>query len=38
MFGRDMVLPHKFMTDWGAIEQQRQKEMAGIKEEKMPPE
>jgi acyl-[acyl carrier protein]--UDP-N-acetylglucosamine O-acyltransferase len=27
VFGRDMVLPIKFMTDWGAIEQQRQKEM-----------
>jgi hypothetical protein len=26
-FGRDMVLPIKFMSDWGAIEQQRQKEM-----------
>jgi hypothetical protein len=25
MFGRDMVLPIKFMADWGAIEQQRQK-------------
>jgi hypothetical protein len=28
VFGRDMVLPIQFMTDWGAIEQQRQKEMA----------
>jgi hypothetical protein len=27
VFGRDMVLPIKFMADWGAIEQQRQKEM-----------
>jgi hypothetical protein len=27
VFGRDMVLPIKFMTDWGAIEQQRQHEM-----------
>jgi hypothetical protein len=27
LFGRDMVLPIKFMADWGAIEQQRQKEM-----------
>jgi hypothetical protein len=27
VFGRDMVLPIKFMLDWGAIEQQRQKEM-----------
>jgi hypothetical protein len=27
VFGRDMVLPIKFMEDWGAIEQQRQKEM-----------
>jgi hypothetical protein len=26
-FGRDMVLPIKFMADWGAIEQQLQKEM-----------
>jgi hypothetical protein len=26
VFGRDMVLPTKFMADWGAIEQQRQKE------------
>jgi hypothetical protein len=25
--GRDMVLPIQFMSDWGAIEQQRQKEM-----------
>jgi lipopolysaccharide biosynthesis regulator YciM len=28
MFGRDMVLPINFVADWGAIEQQRQKEMA----------
>jgi hypothetical protein len=28
VFGRDMLLPIKFMADWGAIEQQRQKEMA----------
>jgi hypothetical protein len=27
VFGRDMVLPIKFMADWGAIEQQRQKDM-----------
>jgi hypothetical protein len=27
VFGRYMVLPIKFMADWGAIEQQRQKEM-----------
>jgi hypothetical protein len=27
VFGRDMVLPIKFMADWGAIEQQRQNEM-----------
>jgi hypothetical protein len=27
VFGRDMVLPIKIMADWGAIEQQRQKEM-----------
>jgi hypothetical protein len=27
VFGRDMVLPIKFMADWRAIEQQRQKEM-----------
>jgi hypothetical protein len=27
MFGIDMVLPIKFVVDWGAIEQQRQKEM-----------
>jgi hypothetical protein len=27
LFGGDMVLPIKFMADWGAIEQQRQKEM-----------
>jgi hypothetical protein len=27
VFGRDMVVPIKFMEDWGAIEQQRQKEM-----------
>jgi hypothetical protein len=27
VFGRDMVLPITFMADWGAIEQQRQKEM-----------
>jgi hypothetical protein len=25
VFGRDMVLPIKFMADWGAIEQQRLK-------------
>jgi hypothetical protein len=28
VFGRGMVLPTKFMADWGAIEQQHQKEMA----------
>jgi hypothetical protein len=28
VFGRDMVLPITFMAGWGAIEQQRQKEMA----------
>jgi hypothetical protein len=28
VFGRDIVLPITFMADWGAIEQQRQKEMA----------
>jgi hypothetical protein len=38
VFGRDMVLPIKFMADWGAIEQQRQKEWAVTIEEKMPPE
>jgi hypothetical protein len=27
VFGRDMVLPIKFMAEWGAIEKQRQKEM-----------
>jgi hypothetical protein len=27
VFGRDSALPIKFMADWGAIEQQRQKEM-----------
>jgi hypothetical protein len=27
VFNRDMVLPIKFMADWWAIEQQRQKEM-----------
>jgi hypothetical protein len=27
VFGRDMVLPIQFMADWGAVEQQRQKEM-----------
>jgi hypothetical protein len=27
VFGRDTVLPIKFMADWGAIEQQRQKGM-----------
>jgi hypothetical protein len=27
VFGRYMVMPIKFMADWGAIEQQRQKEM-----------
>jgi hypothetical protein len=27
VFRRDMVLPIKFMADWGSIEQQRQKEM-----------
>jgi hypothetical protein len=27
VFGRDMVLPIRFMADWGAIEKQRQKEM-----------
>jgi hypothetical protein len=27
VFRRDMVLPIKFMADWGAIEQQRPKEM-----------
>jgi hypothetical protein len=27
VLGRDMVLPIKFMAGWGAIEQQRQKEM-----------
>jgi hypothetical protein len=28
VFGIDMVLPITFMTDWGEIEQQRQKEMS----------
>jgi hypothetical protein len=28
VFGREMVLSIKFMADWGAIEEQRQKEMA----------
>jgi hypothetical protein len=28
VFGIDMILPINFVTDWGAIEQQRQKEMA----------
>jgi hypothetical protein len=28
VFGRDMVLPITFMEDWGAIEQQHQREMA----------
>jgi hypothetical protein len=28
VFGRDLVLPITFVADWGAIEQQRQKEMA----------
>jgi hypothetical protein len=28
VFGRDTVLPITFMADWGAIEQQRQKEIA----------
>jgi hypothetical protein len=27
VFGRDMVMPIKWMEDWGAIEQQPQKEM-----------
>jgi hypothetical protein len=27
VFGRDMVLPIKFIADWGAIEQHHQKEM-----------
>jgi hypothetical protein len=27
VFGKDMVLPIKFIADWGAIEQHRQKEM-----------
>jgi hypothetical protein len=27
VFGREMVLPIKFMADWGSIEQQRQNEM-----------
>jgi hypothetical protein len=27
VFGRDMVLPIKFMADWGSIEQQSQKEV-----------
>jgi hypothetical protein len=27
VFGRDMLLPIKFMADWGTIEQQLQKEM-----------
>jgi acyl-[acyl carrier protein]--UDP-N-acetylglucosamine O-acyltransferase len=27
VFGRDMVLPITSMADWGAIEEQRQKEM-----------
>jgi hypothetical protein len=27
VFGRDMVLPIKYMADWGTIGQQRQKEM-----------
>jgi hypothetical protein len=28
VFGRDMVLSINFVTDWGTIEQQSQKEMA----------
>jgi hypothetical protein len=28
VFARDMVMPITFMTDWGAIAEQRQKEMA----------
>jgi hypothetical protein len=28
VFGKDMVLPIQCMADWGAVEQQRQKEMA----------
>jgi hypothetical protein len=35
VFGRDMVLPIKFMADWGAIEQQRQREWAVIIKDKM---
>jgi hypothetical protein len=27
VFGKDMVLPITFMADWGAVEEQRQKEM-----------
>jgi hypothetical protein len=27
VFGRDMVLPIKFMADWGAIEERRQKKI-----------
>jgi hypothetical protein len=27
VFGRDMLLPIKFMADWGTTEQQLQKEM-----------
>jgi hypothetical protein len=27
VFDRDMVLPITFMAEWGALEQQRQKEM-----------
>jgi hypothetical protein len=27
VFGSDMVLPIKFMADWGVIKQQRQKEV-----------
>jgi Zn-dependent metalloprotease len=27
VFGRDMVLSIEFMADWGAIEEQRQKEI-----------
>jgi hypothetical protein len=39
VFGRDMVLPIKFMADWGgASEQQFQKKQLGIIVEKIPPE
>jgi hypothetical protein len=38
VFGRDMVLPIKFMADWGKLNNNAKRKLPIIIEEKMPPE